>query len=456
LLGGLPVRGFKILFLRERRGGRERTEEKGEKRAERPGRKEKQRKQNMCRRLFRLILAGSRGWRWMLFTARGRRALRRRRVMRRAMRRRGRGRRRPENEAEVEVEVPEPEQEQEQEQEPEPEPEPVQEPDPEPEPEPEQEQEPEPEPEPGAEQQVEVEPLPWDLNWQLPEMPLPLDWEPGQVPVPPVPAAQLPWVPAEQVPWGWDLDWVDPAVELEDEPDHEELEDFLVDFPNDIDDEDFLQLELEPDESANSTITTVTAPDVADDEAGDEEAANGEIFLPVEEAADVAADEEAADNEVADEEAANEEIFLPVEEAADVAADEEAADNEVADEEAANGGIFLAVEGAADEAPFPEEPFPPEEPPPVAAVLNPINAPSPGPAFSSSDEKIIWIRSGADLDSIQHVAEGDFGDKKVVFPVGLDQPLVNSIVLFCGNVGMEWEEIHVGGDVREEESVGSN
>jgi hypothetical protein len=131
-------------------------------------------------------------------------------------------------------------------------------------------------PEPGAKQEPEseeeVEPLPWD-------------WEPRQVLVPPIPVAQ--------VPWDWDLDWVDPTVELEDEPNHEELKDFLVNFPNAFNVEDFLQLEavedflhLEAGESAYSIVTTITGLEVADDEAADEEAADNEATV-----------KEAADNE---------------------------------------------------------------------------------------------------------------------------------------------------------------
>jgi hypothetical protein len=148
----------KFSFYGREEKGRERTEEKGEESGE------IREKKNMCRHLFRLILAGSRGWRWMLFTVRGRRALRRRR---RAMWRTMRRRRRPENKAKVEVEVSEPESKPEQEQ--------------------------EPEPKQGPEQQPEAEPLHWGLNWQLHEMPLPWDWEPGQVPVPYVPVVQVPW-----------------------------------------------------------------------------------------------------------------------------------------------------------------------------------------------------------------------------------------------------------------------
>ena len=161
------------------------------------------------------------------------------------------------------------------------------------------------------------------------------------MPVLPVPAAQVPWV--------WDLDWVDP-VELEDEPDDEELKDFQVYFLDDFNLEDFL--ELDADESANSTVTGSKA----------------------------------------------------------------------ADEE-----IFLADEEAGDEGPFPEEPFPLEEPPPAAAIINP---PSPGPAIISSEEKVIMIRSGANLVRVQQMPR-DYFANKIGFSWALDHRLVERILEFC-------------------------
>jgi hypothetical protein len=132
--------------------------------------------------------------------------------------------------------------------------------------------------------------------------------------------------------------------------------------------EDFLQVEA--DESANSTVTTVTGPEAVNDET---------------------ADEEEADNEAAVGEAANGEIFL---------VDEEAANREIflVDEEAANGEIFLVDEEAADEAPFLNMPFPSKETPSVTAVINP---PSPSPTLNSFEDEIIMIRSGVDLTRVE-------------------------------------------------------
>ncbi|KAE7996143.1 hypothetical protein FH972_000891 [Carpinus fangiana] len=168
----------------------------------------------------------------------------------------------------------------------------------------------------------------------------------------------------------------------EDVPGDEELENFLVDFPDDFNVDDFLQLEAKANESADSTVIGL-----------------------------------------------------------------EAVDDEEADEE-----IFLVDEEAADEEPFLEVPFPPEEPPPVATVINP---PSLGPVLSSSEEKIIMIRSIADLDRVREMPLDYFTDKKIGFSWALNQPLVEEILEFCRNAGVKWKRIHVEVD-GVEELVGSS
>lgn len=62
------------------------------------------------------------------------------------------------------------------------------------------------------------------------------------------------------------------------EPKDEELEDFLLDVPDDFQPKDFLQLEAQAEAGHESANFTIIDPEVAD-----EEAANEELFLADEE-----------------------------------------------------------------------------------------------------------------------------------------------------------------------------